>query len=129
MNSDQVKSALQKAGGHLEVSATTLVGNERLKEAGRENRIKGEAREAWGKVKEAGCTVIDRARAARVDAEIKSRSAKAFDREHRVEIQGATEVGPGGVDQPDRNRAGKAHRKGSRKAELQAFDQPDRKRA
>ncbi|MGB0123022.1 MAG: hypothetical protein WA419_10875 [Silvibacterium sp.] len=126
MNSDQVKGVLQKAGGHLEKDAGALVGDESAKEAGQENRIKGEA---WGNVKEAGCALIERARAAKVDAEIKSERAKAFDREHRVEIHGVAEVGQGGVDQPDRNRAGKANRKGPRKAQQQAFDQPYRKRA
>lgn len=82
-----------------------------------------------GVLQEAGCTLIDRARAAKADAEIKSERAKASDREDRVEIHGVSEVGQGGVDQPDRNRAGKANRKGPRKAEQQAFDQPDRKRA
>ena len=129
MNSDQVKGVLQKAGGHLEESAGALAGDESAKEAAQEDRIKGEAREAWGNVKEAGCALIDRARAAKADPETKSERAKAFDREHRVEIHGVAEVGQGGVDQPDRNRARVASQKGPHKAEQQAFDQPDRKRA
>jgi uncharacterized protein YjbJ (UPF0337 family) len=86
MNSDQIKGALQKAGGHVEESAGALVGDEGLKIAGQEDQIKGEAREAWGNVKDAGDALIDRAKAAKFDAEAKSERAKAFDREHQVEV-------------------------------------------
>jgi uncharacterized protein YjbJ (UPF0337 family) len=86
MNSDTIKGGLQKIGGHIEEAAGALVGDESLKIAGQEDQIKGAAREAWGNVKEAGEALIDRARAAKLDAEIKSERAKAFDREHSVEI-------------------------------------------
>ncbi len=86
MNSDQVKGILQKAGGHVEEAAGALVGDEGLKIAGQEDQIKGEARQAWGNVKDAGEALIDRARAAKADAEIKSARAEAFDREHQLEV-------------------------------------------
>jgi uncharacterized protein YjbJ (UPF0337 family) len=86
MNNDTIKGELQKIGGHIEEAAGALVGDANLKIAGQEDQIKGAAREAWGNVKDAGEALIDRARAARFDAEVKSERAKAFDREHRVEI-------------------------------------------
>ena len=82
MNTDQVKGGLQKIGGHIEESAGALVGDEGLKIAGKEDQIKGSARQAWGNVKDAGEALVDRARIAKADAEIKSERAKAFDREH-----------------------------------------------
>jgi uncharacterized protein YjbJ (UPF0337 family) len=93
MNGDQLKGTLRKAGGHIEEAAGALVGDQPLKEAGQEDQIKGEAREAWGNVKEAGDALIDRARAAKTDAEIKSERAREFDREHSVEVVGMNEVG------------------------------------
>jgi uncharacterized protein YjbJ (UPF0337 family) len=84
MNSDSLKGSLQKAGGHVEEAAGALVGDHNLKEAGREDQIKGAAREAWGNVKDAGDALIDRAKAAKFDAEAKSDRAEAFDREHSV---------------------------------------------
>ena len=86
MNNDTIKGELQKIGGHIEEAAGALVGDENLKIAGQEDQIKGAAREAWGNVKDAGNALIDRARAAKFDAEAKSERAKTFDREHRVEI-------------------------------------------
>ncbi len=82
MNEDNVKGVLQKIGGHVEEAAGALVGDQNLKEAGREDQLKGAAREAWGNVKDTGNALIDKARAARYDAENKSASAEAFDREH-----------------------------------------------
>lgn len=46
MNTDQVKGGLQKIGGHIEESAGALVGDEGLKIAGKEDQIKGSARQA-----------------------------------------------------------------------------------
>jgi uncharacterized protein YjbJ (UPF0337 family) len=86
MNDDTVKGELQKIGGHIEEASGALAGDENLKVAGQEDQIKGAAREAWGKVKDAGEALVDRARAAKFDAEAKSEQAKAFDREHRVEV-------------------------------------------
>jgi uncharacterized protein YjbJ (UPF0337 family) len=86
MNNDTIKGELQKIGGHIEEAAGALVGDANLKIAGQEDQIKGASREAWGNVKDAGDALIDRARAARFDAEAKSERAEAFDREHRVEI-------------------------------------------
>lgn len=86
MNDDTIKGELQKVGGHIEEAAGALVGDENLKIAGQEDQIKGAAREAWGNVKEAGNALIDRARAAKFDAEVKSERAKEFNREHRVEV-------------------------------------------
>ena len=88
MNNDTVKGALQRAGGHLEEAAGALVGDHNLKEAGREDQIKGTAREAWGNVKDAGNALIDRAKAAKFDAEEKSARADEFDREHSVTRSG-----------------------------------------
>ena len=93
MNGDQVKGVLQKAGGHIEEAAGALVGDQPLKEAGQEDQIKGEAREAWGNVKEAGNALIDRAKAAKADAELKSERAREFDREHNIEVVGLDVVG------------------------------------
>jgi uncharacterized protein YjbJ (UPF0337 family) len=69
VNNDTVKGALQKVGGHVEEAAGALVGDHNLKEAGREDQIKGGAREAWGNVKDAGNALIDKAKAAKFDAE------------------------------------------------------------
>ena len=54
MNNDKVKGVLQKIGGHIEESAGALVGDENLKLAGQQDQMKGEARKAWGDVKDAG---------------------------------------------------------------------------
>ena len=84
MNEDTVKGTLQKAGGHVEEAAGALVGDHNLKAAGREDQLKGAAREAWGNMKDAGNALIDKAKAAKFDAEAKSDRAEEFDREHSV---------------------------------------------
>ncbi len=84
MNDDKIKGVLQKIGGHVEESAGALVGDKNLKDAGEEDQIKGSAREAWGNVKDAGNTLVDKAKGAKYDAEAKSGRAEAFDREHDV---------------------------------------------
>ena len=84
MNEDKIKGAMQKIGGRVEESAGALGGDHNLKEAGQEDQLKGGAREAWGNVKDAGNALIDRAKAARYDAEAKSADAEAFDRDHTV---------------------------------------------
>ncbi len=86
MNDDKAKGVLQKIGGHVEESAGALVGDHNLKQAGREDQIKGSAREAWGNVKDAGNALVDRARGAKLDAEAKSDDATVFDREHDVKV-------------------------------------------
>ncbi len=86
MNDDKIKGVLQKIGGRVEEAAGTLVGSENLKIAGQEDQVKGSAREAWGNVKDAGNALIDRARAAKADAEVKSERAEDFDREHEVSV-------------------------------------------
>lgn len=86
MNDDKIKGVFQKIGGHIEEAAGALVGDQNLKVAGEEDQLKGSAREAWGNVKDAGDALIDRARAAKSDAELKSDRAKEFDREHAVEV-------------------------------------------
>ncbi len=88
VNNDIVKGALQKAGGHVEEAAGALVGDHTLKEAGREDQVKGGAREAWGNVKDAGNSLIDRAKAAKFDAEEKSARAERLDRAHTVTRSG-----------------------------------------
>jgi uncharacterized protein YjbJ (UPF0337 family) len=88
VNNDTVKGALQKVGGHVEEAAGALVGDHNLKEAGREDQIKGGAREAWGNVKDAGNALIDKAKAAKFDAEEKSARAEAFDRTHSMARSG-----------------------------------------
>ena len=45
MNDDKIKGVLQKIGGRIEESAGALVGDEGLKIAGKEDQIKGAARE------------------------------------------------------------------------------------
>ncbi len=82
MNDDKLKGVMQKVGGHIEEAAGALVGDHALKDAGREDQIKGGAREAWGNVKYAGNALVDKAKAAKYDAEAKSERADAFDREH-----------------------------------------------
>ncbi len=86
MNGDTVKGVMQKIGGHVEEAAGALVGNQNLKDAGEEDQIKGGAREAWGNVKDAGDTLVDKARAAKYDAEAKSEQSRAFDRDHDVSV-------------------------------------------
>jgi uncharacterized protein YjbJ (UPF0337 family) len=87
MNSDTIKGSLQKVGGRIEEAAGALTGDESLKIAGQEDQIKGAAREAWGNVKDAGEALIDRARAAKLDAEVKSERVREFDRDHTVEVR------------------------------------------
>ena len=87
MNGDKIKGVLQKIGGHIEESAGALVGDEGLKIAGKEDQVKGSAREAWGNVKDAGNALIDNARVAKADAEMKTERVKAFDREHEVKVE------------------------------------------
>jgi uncharacterized protein YjbJ (UPF0337 family) len=86
MNQDTVKGTLQKIGGRIEESAGVLVNDPALKNAGREDQLKGKAREAWGNVKDAANDLVDRARAAKYDAEVKSEAAAAFERDHEVEV-------------------------------------------
>lgn len=87
MNDDKIKGVMQKIGGHIEEAAGALVGDENLKVAGKEDQLKGGAREAWGNVKDAGNNLIDKAKAAKYDADAKSERAEAFDREHAVEVE------------------------------------------
>ena len=87
MNDDKVKGVFQKIGGHIEEAAGALVGDANLKVAGQEDQVKGGAREAWGNVKDAGNALVDRAKAAKYDADAKSERAEAFDREHAVEVE------------------------------------------
>ena len=70
----------------IEESAGALVGSESLKDAGKEDQLKGAAREAWGNVKDAGDALIDQARAAKYDAEAKTDRAQAFTADHKVEV-------------------------------------------
>lgn len=86
MNADTVKGALQKVGGRIEEAAGALVGSENLKVAGKEDQLEGSAHEAWGNVKDAGDALIDRARAAKFDAESKSARAEAYEKEHAVQV-------------------------------------------
>jgi uncharacterized protein YjbJ (UPF0337 family) len=86
MNSDTIKGTLQKIGGRIEESAGVLVNDPALKNAGKEDQLKGKAREAWGNVKDAAGDLVDRARAAKYDAEVKSEEAAAFERDHTVEV-------------------------------------------
>jgi uncharacterized protein YjbJ (UPF0337 family) len=87
MNSDTIKGTLQKIGGRIEESAGVLVNDPALKNAGKEDQLKGKAREAWGNVKDAAGDLVDRARAAKYDAEVKSEEAAAFERNHEVEVR------------------------------------------
>ena len=87
MNEDTIKGKLQQIGGHIEEAAGALVGDKALKNAGVEDQLKGKAHEAWGNVKDAGDALIDRARAAKTDAEIKSETAAAWDRDHAIDVK------------------------------------------
>ena len=86
MNGDKIKGVMQKIGGHIEESAGALVGDENLKVAGKEDQLKGSAREAWGNVKDVGNNLIDQAKAAKVDAEAKTGRVNAFEDDHKVEV-------------------------------------------
>ena len=94
MNADKIKGIAQKIGGRIEESAGALVGSESLKDAGKEDQLKGKAREAWGTVKDAGNNLIDQARVAKADAEAKTDQARIFEDEHRVEVVKDTESQP-----------------------------------
>jgi uncharacterized protein YjbJ (UPF0337 family) len=87
MNNDTIKGTLQKIGGRIEESAGVLVNDPALKNAGKEDQLKGKAREAWGNVKDAAGDLVDRARSAKYDAEAKSAEAAAFERDHEVEVR------------------------------------------
>ncbi len=87
MNDDKIKGVLQKIGGHIEEAAGALVGDENLKVAGKEDQLQGGAREAWGNVKDAGDALVDRARAAKYDAEGKTAEYEAYERQHAVEVE------------------------------------------
>lgn len=93
MNSDTLKGVLQKAGGHIEEAAGALVGSESLKVAGKEDELNGTAREAWGNVKDAGDSLIDRARAAKYDAEAKSETAQTYEKQNSVIVETTPEPG------------------------------------
>ena len=86
MNGDTIKGAMQKIGGRVEEATGTLVGSESLKIAGQEDQVKGSAREAWGNVKDAGNDLVDKAKAAKYDAEAKTERVDAFERDHTVEV-------------------------------------------
>ncbi len=86
MNADKIKGVMQKIGGHIEESAGALVGDENLKIAGKEDQLKGSAREAWGNVKDAGNALVDQAKAAKYDAEAKTDRYNAFEDDHKVEV-------------------------------------------
>ncbi len=81
MNTDNIKGTLQKIGGRVEEAAGALTGDANLKDAGREDQLVGSARNAWGNVKDAGQALVDRARAAKYDAEAKSEAAHVFESE------------------------------------------------
>jgi uncharacterized protein YjbJ (UPF0337 family) len=84
MNEDNIKGTLQKIGGRIEEAAGALAGDANLKDAGREDQLVGSARNAWGNVKDAGEALIDRARAAKLDAEARSDAADTFKEEHKI---------------------------------------------
>ncbi len=86
MNQDNIKGKLQQIGGRLEEAAGALFNDPVEKAAGQQDQLKGAARDAWGNVKDAGDALIDRARAAKADAELKSNRAEAFERDHKVEV-------------------------------------------
>ncbi len=77
MNEDNVKGSLQKVGGRVEEAAGVLVGDHELKQAGREDQLKGTVREAWGNVTDAGHALVDHARAVKYEAEAEAAKADA----------------------------------------------------
>ncbi len=87
MNEDNLKGSLQKVGGRIEEAAGALTGDHNLKDAGREDQLKGAAREAWGNVKDAGNALVDRAKAAKYDAEAKTADADRFEAGHTVRTE------------------------------------------
>lgn len=86
MNSDNVKGKLQELGGRLEEAAGALFNDPTEKAAGKQDQLKGQARDAWGNVKNASNDLIDNARAAKADAEVKTDRSQAFDRDHESVI-------------------------------------------
>ena len=91
MNQDNIKGKLQELGGRLEEATGTLINDPNMKIAGQQDQLHGEARNAWGNVKDAGDALIERARAAKADAEIKSERSEAFDTDHKVEVTHTTD--------------------------------------
>ena len=87
MNNDTVKGVLQKISGRVEEAAGAISGDHNLKEAGQEDQLKGSACEAWGNVKHAGNALVDKAKAAKYDAEAKTERSTAFEREHEVVVE------------------------------------------
>lgn len=93
MGMDSLKGALQKAGGKLEEAGGVLSGSPSLKEAGREDQLKGEAREAWDQVKQAGDNLVEQARVAKLNAEARTAEVEENERRyHDVHSPDTTEL-------------------------------------
>ncbi len=59
MDSDNVKGTLEKLGGKIKETVGDLTGNEKLKNEGRADQVKGAAHDALGNAKEAGRDTAD----------------------------------------------------------------------
>jgi uncharacterized protein YjbJ (UPF0337 family) len=59
MDSNNVKGNLEKLGGKIKETVGELTGNEKLKNEGRADQVKGAAHDALGNIKESGRDAAD----------------------------------------------------------------------
>jgi uncharacterized protein YjbJ (UPF0337 family) len=59
MDSNNVKGNLEKLGGKIKETVGELTGNEKLKNEGRADQVKGAAHDALGNLKETGRDAAD----------------------------------------------------------------------
>ncbi len=59
MDSNNVKGNLEKLGGKIKETVGELTGNEKLKNEGRADQVKGAAHDALGNLKETGRDAVD----------------------------------------------------------------------
>ena len=59
MDSNDVKGNLEKLGGKIKETVGELTGNEKLKNEGRADQVKGAAHDALGNIKESGRDATD----------------------------------------------------------------------
>ncbi len=59
MDSNNVKGNLEKLGGKIKETVGELTGNDKLKNEGRADQVKGAAHDALGNIKESGRDAAD----------------------------------------------------------------------